>query len=188
MSTFETHANPTRKTKAQVRHEARYAKRLEQVSGKLPGWRNQKSRRTLVVAFYVMLALMFLSGIALIGSLNGSLPQWLSLGWMIVTVLAAVPWTMLNTTVNLISQAPLSALDEYEAAQIESWKSLTYQLYNVLTMIVFVVLIFLGTYIFVSEPSWGHLVPYTVGLFGIILYLALSTLPTTAYAWNLQDE
>lgn len=141
-----------------------------------------------MVAFYVLLALMFLSGIALIGSLNGLLPRWMSLGWIIFTVLAAVPWTMLNTTVDLIAQAPLSALDEYEAAQIESWKSLTYQLYNMLTMIVFAALIFLGTYLLVNEPSWSYMVPYAAGLLGIIVYLALSTLPTTAYAWNLEDE
>lgn len=188
MSTSQTFAAHTRKTKSEARREARYAMRLEQVSSKLPSWRNQKVRRRLVMAFYIGLALLFLSGIALIGALNDSLPQWMSLGWMVMSILVAGIWTPLNTTVNLINQAPLSALDEYEAAQIESLRSLSYRCYNVLMTVVFAALIFLGTYIFMSEPSWGYLVPYATGCFGLVAYLALSSLPTTVYAWNLEDE
>ena len=46
----------------------------------------------------------------------------------------------------------------------------------------------MGTYVLNEQPAWGHYIPYSFGIFGIIAFLYISTLPTVVYAWNLRDD
>ena len=63
MPTIRTeNATPNFFEKLEARREAKYTKRVEQMSGWLTKWRNQAARRKLVIAFEVCLVLMLLSG------------------------------------------------------------------------------------------------------------------------------
>nr|WP_120492141.1 hypothetical protein [Corynebacterium lactis] len=174
--------------KIEARREAKYLKRVEQMSGWLPGWRNQSGRRKLVVAFLASLVLLLLSGIALIFALADILPYWVTLAWSAVSLLMIAVWTCLNITVDMIDSAPLSLLDEYQQDQILGLRALTYRCYTYFGLVFFVSLIFVGTYVMTEKPSWGSYIPYGFGIFGIVAFLFISTLPTVVYAWNLRDD
>lgn len=179
---------PTFLERLEARREAKYLKRIEQMSGWLPRWRNQAGRRKLVIAFEACLVLMLLSGIALIGALIDMFPSWLGLVWAAVSFIMMFVWTSLNITVDMIDSAPISLLDEYQQDQILSLRGLTYRCYTYFGLAAFLSLIFVGTFVLNENPDWGHYIPYSVGIFGIVAFLFISTLPTVVYAWNLRDE
>lgn len=174
--------------RAEKRREARYLKRKAQMSGWLPGLRNQRSRRGLVAIFLASLLGLLVSGIFLALSITDVLSGAWSLGWMIMTFILLISWTTLNITVDAIDGAPMSCLDEYERAQIESLRSLVYRCFIHFGLVLLFVLVFLGTYVMSKEPSWGHYVPYFTGIFMLIPFLALTSLPTLVFAWTLPDD
>lgn len=174
--------------RAEERREAKYLKRKAQMSGWLPRFRNQRGRRSLVITFLASLLLMLVAGILLALSVTDVIgPGW-GLGWMVMTFVLLISWTMLNITVDAIDSAPISCLDEYERAQIESLRSLVYRCFLYFGLVLLFVLVFLGTYVMSEEPSWGKNVPYFIGIFMMLPFLLLTSLPTLVFAWTLQDD
>lgn len=179
---------PTFLEKLEARREAKYLKRIKQMSGWHARWRNQASRRKLVIAHEAGLLVMLLSGIALIGALTGALPGLLAIVWSLATLVMIVVWTSLNITVDMIDSAPISLLDEYQQDQLLNLRGFTYRCFNYFGIVLCVALVFVGTYVMNYEPDWGRYVPYGFGIFGTVVFLFLATLPTVVYAWNLPDE
>ena len=174
--------------KMEARREAKYLKRLEQTSGWLPRWRNQAARRRLVITFEGCLVLMLISGIALIGAMSDMLSNAFGGAWSTMTLIMMVVWASLNITVDMIDSAPISLLDEYQQDQILSLRGLTYRCYTYFGLVVFLSLILVGVTVMSDKPDWGHYIPYSFGIFGTVVFLFISTLPTVIYAWNLRDE
>lgn len=174
--------------RVEARREAKYIKRVKLISSFLRGWRNQASRRKLVVAFELSGALLLISGIGLMASLADAIPSWFGYLWFAATLLMMVLWTCLNITVDMIDSAPLTLLDEYQREQIQNLRALTYLCYTRLGLAFFLALIPVGTYVMNVQPEWGSFIPYGFGIFGIVTYIFVSTLPTVAYAWNLRDD
>ena len=131
---------------------------------------------------------MLLSGIALLGSLTDIFPGWLSLLWPVISLIMVVVWTSLNITVDMVDSAPTSLLDEYQQEQILNLRGLTYRCFTYFGLVTFLALVLVGTYVLNAQPDWGHYIPYSFGIFGIIAFLYISTLPTVVYAWNLRDD
>ncbi|MEM0810634.1 MULTISPECIES: hypothetical protein [Corynebacterium] len=189
MPTIRTeNATPSFFEKLEARREAKYTKRVEQMSSWLPKWRNQAARRKLVIAYEVCVVLMLLSGIALLGSLTDMFPGWLSLLWPVVSLILIFVWTSLNITVDMVDSAPISLLDEYQQEQILNLWGLTYRCYTYFGLTVFLALLIVGVPVMNSQADWGHYVPYSFGVVGIVIFLFISTLPTVVYAWNLRDD
>ncbi|OFT68567.1 hypothetical protein HMPREF3130_10805 [Corynebacterium sp. HMSC14B06] len=189
MPTIRTeNATPSFFEKLEARREAKYTKRVEQMSSWLPKWRNQAARRKLVIAYEVCVVLMLLSGIALLGSLTDMFPGWLSLLWPVVSLILIFVWTSLNITVDMVDSAPISLLDEYQQEQILNLRGLTYRCYTYFGLTVFLALLIVGVPVMNSQADWGHYVPYSFGVVGIVIFLFISTLPTVVYAWNLRDD
>lgn len=189
MPTIRTESEaPSFFEKLEARRDAKYTKRVEQMSGWLTQWRNQASRRKLVIAFEVCLVLMLLSGIALLGSLTDTFPGWLSLLWPVISFIMIFVWTSLNITVDMVDSAPISLLDEYQQEQILNLRGLTYRCFTYFGLVAFLALVLVGTYVLNEQPDWGRYIPYSFGIFGIVAFLYISTLPTVVYAWNLRDD
>lgn len=189
MPTIRTeNATPSFFEKLEARREAKYTKRVEQMSSWLPKWRNQAARRKLVIAFEVCLVLMLLSGIALLGTLTDIFPGWLSLLWPVISLIVIVVWTSLNITVDMVDSAPSSLLDEYQQEQILNLRGLTYRCFLYFGLVSFLALVLVGTYVLNAQPDWGYYIPYSFGIFGIVIFLFISSLPTVVYAWNLRDD
>ena len=132
--------------------------------------------------------LMLLSGIALLGSLTDIFPGWLSLPWPVISLIMIVVWTSLNITVDMVDSAPISLLDEYQQEQILNLRGLTYRCFLHFGLVSFLALVLVGTYVLNAQPDWGYYIPYSFGIFGIIAFLYISSLPTVVYAWNLRDD
>ncbi len=179
---------PTFLEKLEARREAKYVKRVEQMSTWLPRWRNQSARRKLVIALEVCLVLMLISGIALLGALTDVFPSWPSLLWPATSLVMIFVWTGLNITVDMVDSAPIALLDEYQQEQILNLRGLTYRCFTYFGLVSFLALVLVGTYVLNAQPDWGHYIPYSFGIFGIVIFLFISTLPTVVYAWNLRDE
>lgn len=189
MPTIRTESEtPSFFEKLEARREAKYTKRVEQMSGWLTKWRNQAARRKLVIAFEVCLVLMLLSGIALLGSLTDISPGWPSLFWPATSLIMIFVWTSLSITVDMVDSAPSSLLDEYQQEQILNLRGLTYRCFLYFGLVSFLALVLVGTYVLNAQPDWGHYIPYSFGIFGIVIFLFISTLPTVVYAWNLRDD
>ena len=170
------------------RRGARYLRRRELLSAKFPRLRNQRARRGLIVAILLTLSFMILAGIALALTLVGSLPAPWSLAWLFGSGVLVVLWTLLSISVDAIDSAPLSVLDEYQRAQIESLRSFVYRCFLFLGLILLVVLLFLGSYIQAQQPSWSYQVPYFTGVVMFFPFMLLTMLPTMVIAWNQPDE
>lgn len=88
----------------------------------------------------------------------------------------------------MVDSAPTSLLDEYQQEQILNLRGLTYRCFTYFGLVAFLALVLVGTYVLNEQPAWGHYIPYSFGIFGIIAFLYISTLPTVVYAWNLRDD
>lgn len=173
----------------QARRERKYANQLEQTQNWLPKWRNQKTRRRLVVALVTIFVLFPIFGVLILWGALGGGSMWIGGSpWLIATVAQVVLWTCLNITIDSVETAPASLLDEYERARMESLRSLAYKAFTWVGLVAVLGLVFLGTWLMVNEPDWAVYVPYSIGIFGLGIYLALISFPSLVIAWTMQDD
>lgn len=193
-ATHTKHSAPAVRTshslfeRLEARRESKYLRRVNRSSTYLRGWRNQRARRRLVVTLEIGMALLLLSGFALIASFTESVPGWFGVFWPVVTLMLMLAWSLLNITVDMIDSAPDALLDEYQREQLFALRALTYRCYNIFGIVFFLALILVGTNVLIVQAEWGFYAPYTFGIIGMVGLLFISTLPTVVYAWNLKDD
>jgi hypothetical protein len=100
------------RTRRFLKHERTYANAL-------PGWRNQRRRRTLVVALAAVFAFM-----TVVGVLCAIGVKWAPLLWLPACALFFAAWIALQIVSGRRGDAPQAALDEYEIAQRNSARSI----------------------------------------------------------------
>lgn len=172
----------------QARREHKYANQLEQTQNWLPKWRNQKARRRLVVALVMLCALFPVFGVLIIFAVVNDGSMWLGAPWFIATIALVVLWSCLNITIDAVDSAPASLLDEYERARMDSLRSLAYKAFTWVGLVTVLGFVFVGTWLMVTEPDWAVYVPYSVGMIGLGIYLALISFPSLVIAWTMQDD
>lgn len=172
----------------QARRERKHLKQIEQIQSMLPKWRNQRTRRKLVVALVILFALFPVFATLIFVALIGDGTLWLGAPWLVGTVALVLLWTCLNITIDAVDSAPASLLDEYERARMESLRSLAYRAFTWVGLLSVLGLIFGGTWLMAAQPDWAMFVPYSVGMFGLGIYLVLISFPSLVIAWTMPDD
>ncbi|MGO2874204.1 hypothetical protein [Corynebacterium variabile] len=161
---------------AAERHQAaradRWRRRSAAVAASLPNWRTEARTRLLIRIYLGSLAFGLIIGVVQV--------FWRPalFAWLAFTVVMLVAWTMLRTVINTRDVAPDEELDEYEQETIRNWQAIAYGWLVLLAIAVSAYMIILGT----SGPDDLSNWIYTGGLFSLIGLLALSAMPTIAYA------
>lgn len=170
------------------RRAVKYLRQRDRMDRQYPRLRSLRARRRLVIVFEVAMALMAASGIALsLTTLDWLAPAW-SLTWVAAAVLVLVVYTLLSIVTGKLDNAPMAALDEYERSRVEALRSLTYRMFLWFGVSFGPLLVVLGTLINVYRPDWAHAVPYITGIWFLVSFLYLSTLPTVVLAWTTPDD
>ncbi|WPF65706.1 MULTISPECIES: hypothetical protein [unclassified Corynebacterium] len=95
-----------------------------------------------------------------------------------MTAIVLGSWFMLRTTIDAKDTAPAAVLDEYENQVLNTSRSLAYGLTCWILPIVAGFLIVLGVHNPANLERWA----YSLGLFTIIVHLAIVAFPTVGYS------
>ncbi|GAA1481343.1 hypothetical protein GCM10009624_17830 [Gordonia sinesedis] len=156
---------------------ARHIRFAERHATKLPRWRNRRTYRRLVVLQAMSLLALFVAAVLAYFSMKG----------LIVPFLIGLLGTftcqyLLRIVTGSIGDAPVTALDEFQLAQRNSARSISFFVLFSLMFIPYLVLIVLGS----QDTVDGQLV-YGTAILLITLMLTAVTLPNMLIAWWMND-
>lgn len=159
------------RTRRFLKHERTYA-------NSLPGWRNRRRRRMLVVGLAVTFAFM-----AVIAVMCAFGLWWAPLLWLPACALFFPMWVVLQIVSGRRGDAPEGALDEYEIAQRNSARSIG------LTVTQNLMLLPIGYLIFGSVLTDGADtdMAYAGGLMALTVLLIGGCLPAMILGWTRVD-
>jgi hypothetical protein len=154
-----------------LKHERTYATSL-------PGWRNRRRRRMLVVGLATTFTFM-----AFVGVLCALGVKWAPLLWLPACVVFFPMWIALQIVSGRRGDAPEAALDEYEIAQRNSARSIG------LTVTQNLMMLPIGYLIFGSVITRGTDVDmaYAGGLMALTVLLIGGCTPAMILGWTRAD-
>jgi fatty acid desaturase len=157
----------------------RHEKFLRRYGHRLPRLRNRRSARRLVIALAVTVALVFASAIATFFT------AWAALPFLVIILGAMLPLIYILRTVTLnVSDAPASALDEFELASRNAARSIAYTALWISMFIPYIVLLILaggGDHTVDGQVIQGSAVLL------IVLVAGATCIPTCLIGWWLPD-
>ena len=160
----------------------RFLKRESVYANRLPGWRTQQRRRTLVVALACTFGFM-----AVVSVLCAFGLQWAPLLWLPACVVFFPLWIVLQIVSSRHSDAPLQALDEFELQQRDSARSIGLTVTQYLMLLPIFFLIF-GSVLFRGDDAESALdMAYAGGLMATTALLIGGCTPAMILAWTKRD-
>ena len=156
---------------------ARHIRFAEKHANTLPGWRNRRTARRLVL----------LQVLALISIFVGAVVAFFSSGWTTIplflgVVLTFVAQYLLRVVTGSIGDAPVTALDEFQLAQRNSARSIAFFVLFSVMFIPYFVLVILG----MRDSVDGQYV-YGTAILLLALLLMAVCLPSMMIAWWMDD-
>lgn len=156
---------------------ARHIRFAERHAHQLPGWRNRRAFRGLVLAQILALTI-FGVGVVL---------SYLSTQWFIAPFLIGLLGTLVcqylfRIVTGSIGDAPVTALDEIQLAQRNSSRSVAFIVLFILMFVPYLILVRLG--------SSDHVDPqfvYGTAVLMVWLMIAAASLPNALIAWWMPD-
>lgn len=175
--------------------DPRVALHLEEVrraSGKLTRLRSRRARRGLVVALGASFAVKALAIVAIaVAAVGDGGRGWAAagiIGFPVGVVVLIIVGTMLGIVTDHAASAPLSALDEYEGAQVEGIRALSYQLFTWMVTALAVIMVCVGTWAFVNDPDWAPAAAYLSGMTLLLVSQVMQHVPDAYIAWTRADD
>lgn len=160
------------RTRRFLKHERTYA-------NSLPGWRNRRRRRMLVIGLAVTFAFMTIVGVMCAFGI-----WWAPLLWLPACAVYFPTWIVLQIVSGRRSDAPEAALDEFEIAQRNSARSIG------LTVTQHLMLLPIGYLIFgavITDTDTGTDMAYAGGLMALTVLLIGGCLPAMILGWTRAD-
>ncbi len=178
-----------------TRRANRYLRRRQATQNAFPGLRRHSARRKLCLVHYGLTLAMLIVAIIMASTVHNSelaapdTPNsYIIVGlWIFMTISIMFTYGLLNVVTNYLGQTPVNILDEYEASQVEAFRSFTYRIADGVILIFVIGLTLVGSKIVLDSPNWGELLPYRLGLIGIPIYILIFSLPTVLCAWTMKD-
>lgn len=157
----------TEKQLQRWKHRADNTPRLENL-------RSPRPTRLLITTYFTGLALAVLC-------LSGSF-LWRHFLWFHLMALftSMVAWTLLRATIDTKDSAPEQLLDSYEKEVLADWRRRSLRLFENLLIVGGTAVIFLG--VMFSEHIDVATMSMFAGMYMIMLYLSVGTLPAVGYA------
>ncbi|MFW0785395.1 hypothetical protein AAFP35_12815 [Gordonia sp. CPCC 206044] len=145
-------------------------------AGRLPGWRNRRGYRTLVVAQLVALT------IGLIGAVMSFFTNWFFVLFFASVIATGVCMYLLRIVTGSIADTPPAALDEIQLAQRNSARSIGFFVCYTLMFIPYAILIVLS----MRDQVSGSAV-YGTAIVMIVLMVFAAQVPTMLVTWWMSD-
>ncbi|MEO6880927.1 MAG: hypothetical protein ABI181_08260 [Mycobacteriaceae bacterium] len=163
----------------QHRRQQRFA---ERTAHRLPGWRNRARRRAVVRVSVAALALMLVGvGLAATGLDHRGTAIAFAVAWLGGTVGVVAGWFVLRVLTSNVADLPADFLDEREALQRASARSVA------LTFILWAALVPTFLLVFGSQLGEASAVAYPAGLLLATVIIAGGFLPAMLLAWDAPD-
>jgi hypothetical protein len=160
----------------QLRRHERFVRRY---GHRLPGLRNRRSARRLVIALVITVALVFATAIGTFFTM------WAALPFVALIFMAMVPLVyVLRAVTRNVTEAPASALDEFELASRNAARSIAYTALWISMFVPYIVLIILSGG---GNNSVDGQVIYGSALLLIVLVAGATCIPTCLIGWWLPD-
>lgn len=156
----------------------RFEQRVEQTRNYLPGLRNRRSRRLLVVVLMVLLAIGIAGSVAAFWSIRPA-----AIPFTLGVLGAVIVLTVLRIITGSVADAPAEALDEYQLAQRNAARSLAYLVLIPAFCVIYAVAMVLAMRDWVAGPTVGALAWLLISLL-----LAATCLPDIVLTWWLPDD
>ena len=160
----------------------RFLKRESAYANKLPGWRTQQRRRTLVVALASTFAFM-----AVVAVLCAFGFWWAPLLWLPACLVFFPLWIVLQIVSGRQGDAPLAALDEFELAQRNSARSIGLTVTQYLMLLPIFYLIFGSTSFRDIDADSALDMAYAGGLMATTVLLIGGCTPAMILGWTRRD-
>lgn len=160
------------RTRRFVKYDRKYANAL-------PGWRNQRRRRMLVVGLSVTFVAMFAIAIMCAFGL-----WWAPLLWLPACAMFFPMWIVLQIVSGRRGDAPEAALDEYEIAQRNSARSIGLTVTQNLMLIPIFYLIFGSVITDGADTDMA----YAGGLMAITVLLIGGCTPSMILGWSKRSD
>lgn len=156
----------------------RFVTRQAKTADSLPGWRTQRRRRSLVVGLLATFAFMFAVGVLCAFGV-----KWAPLLWLPACAAFFPLWIALQVVSGRQGDAPEAALDEYEASQRNSARSIGLTVTQNLMMIPIAYLI-IGS---VISGGTDEDMAYAGGLMALTVLLFGGCTPAMILGWSRRD-
>jgi hypothetical protein len=178
MSNSLQQIEPTILDRYQAYRTRRFLKKERTYANALPGWRNQRRRRALVVVLAVTFAFMF--GVGVVCAFGVT---WAPLLWLPACLLFFPSWMALQIVSGRQGDAPEAALDEFEIQQRNSARSIG------LTVTQNLMLLPIGYLIIGSVLTRGTDVSmaYAGGLMALTVLMVGGCMPAMILGWTRSD-
>ncbi|GAC68268.1 hypothetical protein [Gordonia soli] len=148
----------------------------ERYAGQLPQWRNRRTFRRLVIAQIMLMIL------AVASAVTSFFTGWFYIPFVLSIVGSITVMSLLRIVTGSVADTPASALDEIQAAQRNSARSMGFFALYSLMFIPYVVLVWLGT----RDEVDGSTV-YGVAVLLICLMVVGALVPSLLVAWWMDD-
>ncbi|MCU1695289.1 MAG: hypothetical protein JWR34_1352 [Mycobacterium sp.] len=178
MSNSLQQIEPTILDRYQAYRTRRFLKKERTYANALPGWRNQRRRRALVVVLAATFAFMF--GVGVVCAFGVT---WAPLLWLPACLLFFPSWMALQIVSGRQGDAPEAALDEFEIQQRNSARSIG------LTVTQNLMLLPIGYLIIGSVLTRGTDVSmaYAGGLMALTVLMVGGCMPAMILGWTRSD-
>lgn len=160
----------------------RFLKRESAYANKLPSWRTQQRRRTLVVALASTFAFM-----AVVSVMCAFGVWWAPLLWLPACFVFLPLWVVLQIVSGRQGDAPRDALDEFELQQRNSARSIGLTVTQSLMLLPIFYLIFGSTFFRDISADSALDVAYAGGLMATTVLVVGGCLPAMILAWTRRD-
>ncbi len=164
---------------AQHRRQQRFA---ERTAHRLPGWRTRGRRRTVVRVVVAALVLMLVGvGLSATGLTTPPVAIAFAVAWLGGTVITVAGCFILRVLTSNVADLPADFLDEREALQRASVRSVA------LTFILWAALVPTFLLVFGSQLGEPSVVAYPAGLLLATIIIGGGFLPAMLLAWDAPD-
>jgi hypothetical protein len=160
----------------------RFLKRESAYANKLPGWRTQQRRRSLVIALASTFAFM-----AVVSVLCAFGFWWAPLLWFPACLVFFPLWIVLQIVSGRQGDAPLAALDEFELAQRNSARSIGLTVTQYLMLLPIFYLIFGSTLDTITDIDTSNMA-YAGGLMATTVLLIGGCTPAMILGWTRRSD
>ena len=178
MSNSLQQIEPTILDRYQAYRTRRFLKKERTYANALPGWRNQRRRRALVVVLAVTFAFMF--GVGVVCAFGVT---WAPLLWLPACLLFFPSWMALQIVSGRQGDAPEAALDEFEIQQRNSARSIGLTVtQNLMLLPIFYLII--GS---VLTRGTDVSMAYAGGLMALTVLMVGGCMPAMILGWTRSD-